>query len=308
MSRYRAILIAGPTASGKSAAALALAEKYGGVIINADSMQVYRDLRIMSARPSVDDEARAPHALYGFVPAAQAYSAGLWLEDMKAALTRARQDGQIPIITGGTGLYFKALLEGLSPIPDIPGEVRARWRKQAETYSAEELHELLRDRDPRMAARLTPSDPQRLVRALEVIDATGRSLAQWQDEPGEPLLRENDVARIFVTQPRETLYARIDARFDDMIGEGALDEVRALAEQNLDSGLPAMRALGVKPLMEFLRGDMSRDAAILRAKTETRRYAKRQLTWAKSNMIAWKHIFTKDSESFLTKIFAIIDV
>ncbi len=298
MSNYRAILIAGPTASGKSATALALAERLGGVIINADSMQVYRELRILSARPSVEDEARAPHALYGFVPAADAYSAGRWLEDMKGALVHAERDGHIPIITGGTGLYFKVLLEGLSPIPEIPGDVRARWRKQAQTCSAEDLYELLCERDPQMAARLKPSDPQRLVRALEVFDATGRSLAQWHDEPGQPLLREGDVARLFVTQPRETLYARIDARFDKMIGEGALDEVRALVQQKLECGLPAMRALGVRPLMQFLRGKMAQDEAIMRAKTETRRYAKRQLTWAKSNMITWKHIFTKDSERF----------
>jgi tRNA dimethylallyltransferase len=308
MSKHRAILIAGSTASGKSAAALALAERLGGVIVNADSMQVYRELRILSARPSVEDEARAPHALYGFVPAADAYSAGRWLEDMKSALRRAEREGRIPIITGGTGLYFKALLEGLSPIPDIPADVRARWRKQAQTCSAEDLYELLCERDPQMAARLKPSDPQRLVRALEVFDATGRSLAQWQDEPGKPLLREHDVARLFVTQPRETLYAHIDARFDEMIGAGALDEVRSLAEQNLDSSLPAMRALGVKPLMAYLLGEMSKDEAMMRAKTETRRYAKRQLTWAKSNMIAWNRIYTKDSESLCTKIFAIIDV
>ena len=301
MSKYRAILIAGPTASGKSAAALALAEKFCGVIVNADSMQVYSDLRILSARPSLEDEARAPHALYGFVSAAEAYSAGRWLEDMKAALARTQRDGRIPIITGGTGLYFKALLEGLSPVPEIPGDIRARWREQAQNSSARDLHELLCERDPRMAARLMPSDPQRLVRALEVIDATGRSLAQWHDEPGQPLLREEDVARLFITQPREMLYARIDARFDEMIGNGALDEVRALAEQKLECGLPAMRALGVRPLMQFLRGKMTQDEAIMRAKTETRRYAKRQLTWAKSNMITWKHIFTKDSEKFLIK-------
>lgn len=299
MPKYHAILIAGPTASGKSAAALSLAEKLGGVIVNADSMQVYRELRILSARPSVEDEARAPHALYGFVPAAQAWSAGRWLEEMKAALAGARQNGQIPIITGGTGLYFKALLEGLSPIPEIPDDVRARWREQARSSSAEDLHRLLGERDPRMAALLRPSDPQRLVRALEVFEATGRSLAQWHDAPGQPLLHAGDVALIFVTRPRETLYARIEARFDAMIGAGALDEVRALVRQDLDSGLPVMRALGVRPLGQYLRGEMSQDEAIMRAKTETRRYAKRQLTWARSNMIAWQHINTKDSERFI---------
>ena len=301
MSKYRAILIAGPTASGKSAAALALAEKLGGVVVNADSMQVYRELRILSARPSQEDEARAPHALYGFVPAAHAYSVGQWLGDVKGAIADAVRLGQTPIITGGTGLYFKALLEGLSPIPDIPDAVRKHWRGLAREKDAQQLHSLLRARDPRMAARLIPSDPQRVIRALEVFDATGCSLLEWQSEPGAPLLREEQVVRVFVESSRDKLYERIDKRFEAMLEEGALEEVKSLAEQKLDSTLPAMRALGVRPLMEYLRGDMSKDEAILRAKTETRRYAKRQLTWAGSNMIAWKHISTKDSEIFLKK-------
>jgi tRNA dimethylallyltransferase len=308
MSNHRAILIAGPTASGKSAAALALAEQHGGVIINADSMQVYSDLRILSARPTDEDEALAPHALYGFVPAANAYSVGQWLGDVKGAMADAARQGRMPIITGGTGLYFKALLEGLSPVPDIPDDIRGHWRELAREKDAEDLHSLLRARDPQMAARLRPSDPQRVIRALEVLDATGRSLAEWQSEPGEPLLREEQVVRVFVEPPRETLYERIDKRFDTMLEEGALEEVKSLAEQKLDSGLPAMRALGVKSLLALLNGDIERDEAIDRAKTETRRYAKRQLTWAKSNMIAWNRVFVKDSESMLAKIVSFIDV
>jgi tRNA dimethylallyltransferase len=288
--------------------ALALAEQHGGVIINADSMQVYSDLRILSARPTDEDEALAPHALYGFVPAANAYSVGQWLGDVKGAMADAARQGRMPIITGGTGLYFKALLEGLSPVPDIPDDIRGHWRELAREKDAEDLHSLLRARDPQMAARLRPSDPQRVIRALEVLDATGRSLAEWQSEPGEPLLREEQVVRVFVEPPRETLYERIDKRFDTMLEEGALEEVKSLAEQKLDSGLPAMRALGVKSLLALLNGDIERDEAIDRAKTETRRYAKRQLTWAKSNMIAWNRVFVKDSESMLAKIVSFIDV
>lgn len=308
MSNHRAILIAGPTASGKSAVALALAEKLGGVIINADSMQVYSDLRILSARPSAEDEARAPHALYGCVPAAEAYSVGRWLEDVKRAIAGAERLGQAPIITGGTGLYFKALLDGLSPVPEIPLEIRDHWRAMAGSRNAGELHTLLGERDPEMARRLRPSDPQRVIRALEVIDATGCSLAEWQSEPGKPVLPVEQTLRLFMSPPRQALYARIDERFATMLERGVLEEVRALAEQNLDPGLPVMRALGVKPLMQMLSGHMTRDDAITRTKTDTRRYAKRQLTWAKRNMIAWKEVFVKDSESILDDIFAIVDV
>ncbi len=308
MSNHRAILIAGPTACGKSAVALALCERLGGVIINADSMQVYSELRILSARPSEEDEARAPHALYGFVSAAHAYSVGRWLEDVKAAITEAERQGRIPIITGGTGLYFKALLEGLSPIPDIPPHIRDHWRGQISSHSAEELHKILSERDPEMASRLFSSDPQRIIRALEVLDATGRSLSHWQSEPGKPVLTQQQTGRIFVSPPREALYARIDARFDAMLEMGALEEVDALAKLDLDPNLPVMRALGVMPLIQMLSGKISRDEAATRTKTDTRRYAKRQMTWAKSNMITWKSIFVKDSESMIDKIFAIIDV
>ena len=308
MSNHRAILIAGPTASGKSSAALALCEKLGGVIINADSMQVYSNLRILSARPREEDEARAPHALYGFVPAEHAYSVGRWVEDVKAAIAEAERQGRMPIITGGTGLYFKALLEGLSPIPDIPPNIREHWRGQESTRNAGELHKLLSERDPDMAGRLRPSDPQRVIRALEVLDATGRSLSQWQNEPGEPVFTEEQTLRIFISPPREALYERIDARFDAMLEMGAMDEISALVKLDLDPGLPVMRALGVAALIQVHWGKMSREDAATRTKTDTRRYAKRQMTWAKSNMIAWKSIFVKDSTSMIEEIFAIIDV
>ena len=308
MSKHRAILIAGPTASGKSAAVLKLAEALDGVVINADSKQVYRELRVLSARPSKQDEARVPHLLYGVVPAAEAYSAGRWLEDVRDAISEVEGQRKLPIITGGTGFYFKALLEGLSPVPDIPEPVRERWRRAAVEKSPEELHALLREKDPAMAEQLRPTDPQRIVRALEVFDATGRSLAEWQQEAGEPLLKENEVVRIFLTRPRDELYARINARFNTMLERGALEEVEALARQALDPDLPAMRAHGVKPLMDLLSGSIAREEAVERVKTDTRRYAKRQETWAKSNMIAWNHILKKDSESFVSNILSFIDV
>ena len=308
MSGFRAILIAGPTASGKSAAALELAETLNGVVINADSKQVYRDLRVLSARPSAEEEARVPHALYGFVPSADAYSAGRWLEDVGGAVSDAEAQGKTPIITGGTGLYFKAVLEGLSPVPDIPEAVRAHWRETAGETSAEALHAMLQDRDPETAGQLRPSDPQRIVRALEVLDATGRSLAQWQKEAGAPVLREAETERFFITRPREELYARINARFDAMLSSGAVEEVEALAAQKLDPDLPIMRAHGVKPLMGLLSGCFTQEEAIERIKTDTRRYAKRQETWAKSNMISWNRIEKKESESFASNIFSFIDV
>lgn len=308
MSKQRAILIAGPTASGKSAVAMALAQALNGVVINADSMQVYDGLRVLTARPSAEDEQTAPHMLYGFVDAADAYSTGRWIDDVRSAISTVEGAGQLPIITGGTGLYFKALLEGLSPIPDIPEDMRAHWRMQARDMDAGELHALLQARDPEMAQRLLPSDSQRIARALEVIDATGRSLAEWQSEPGEVVLGVDDVLQLRISPPREYLYAKIDGRFDTMLEEGALEEVEALAARKLDPDLPAMRALGVRPFLALLAGDLSRDDAVAQAKMETRRYAKRQETWARSNMIAWKWLNEKEMESLISEIFSFIDV
>ncbi len=305
---YRAILIAGPTASGKSAAALALAERLGGCVINADSMQVYKDLRILTARPDARDEARIPHALYGFLACDDAYSVGRWIKDVEREIAEAGARGEIPIVTGGTGLYFKALLEGLSPVPDIPERVRRRWRRIARETSGPELHEMLSARDRVMAERLHPSDPQRIARALEVIEATGKSLAEWQQQPGKGLLRTRDCLRIVVAPEREILAERINARFARMIDAGALDEVRALAARTLDPGLPIMRALGVAPLIEHLRGHLDRAGALETVATQTRQYAKRQRTWAKSNMITWNWIIEKDSESLVRKIFSFVDV
>lgn len=283
----QAILIAGPTASGKSAAALALAERLGGTVVNADSMQVYRELAVLTARPALADASRVPHRLYGVAPAAEAYSVGQWLEEAAQAIDEANAGGRVPILVGGTGLYYKALLEGLAPVPEIPPEIRNAWRLEAERLGAEGLYAELAARDPAMAARLKPSDPQRIVRALEVIDATGISLAEWQGGNAPPILDWNAARKLVIAPEREPLYAAINARFDQMVGAGAIEEVRALMALGLDPGLPAMRAHGVRELAAYLRGEASLDEAIAKAKTETRRYAKRQMTWARRFMQDW---------------------
>ena len=293
----RPILIAGPTASGKSALALALAEALGGVVINADSMQVYRELRVLSARPPAEDEDRAPHKLYGHVPGREAYSAARFAREAGDAIQAARDQGLVPIVVGGTGLYFKTLIEGLSPIPAVPDDVRAHWRGEADRIGAAALHAILSDRDPLMAERLKPTDPQRLVRALEVLDATGRSLAEWQQDPGEPVLRAEDTRRFVIMPDREELRRRCDARFDLMMSGGALEEVRALVTLGLDPDLPVMRALGVRPLAELLAGEINLEDATQRAKGETRQYAKRQATWINGNMSAWKLLSEQEMES-----------
>ena len=281
------ILIAGPTASGKSSLALSLAERYGGVVINADSMQVYWQLRILTARPPAEDEARAPHALYGHVSASEPYSVGRWLEDVRTAISNARKQHLRPIVVGGTGLYFKALLEGLSAIPPVPADIRAYWRAEAAALDAPALHSLLAERDPEMAVRLRPNDTQRVTRALEVLAATGRSLADWQRQPGVPVLRPEDTERLLVLPERTDLHARCDQRFDAMMAAGAEAEVKSLMALGLDPALPAMGALGVAPLAAMLAGLLTRDEAVAQAKTETRQYAKRQLTWIKRHMSSW---------------------
>ena len=286
--RPKAILIAGPTASGKSAAALDLAQRFGGVVINADSMQVYRELAVLTARPSQAEMQRAPHCLYGTVPASERYSVGRFLEDVAHALRDAKVEGRLPVFIGGTGLYFKALTEGLAQVPDVPPEIRAHWRGEAERIGTEGLHRALQARDPVMAARLRPSDPQRLLRALEVIDATSVSLAEWQGADAAAVLHPEGLLRIVIAPEREPLYAAIDARFDRMMEQGAIEEVRALLALGLDHALPAMRAHGVRELAAYLAGDSSLEAAVEKAKTESRRYAKRQMTWARRFMQDWQ--------------------
>lgn len=301
-----AILIAGPTASGKSALALRLAEAVGGTVINADSMQVYRELRILTARPTPADEARAPHRLYGVLSAAEACSVGCWLDMAREVLAAVRASRRVPIIVGGTGLYFQALTEGLAPVPTIPADIRTAARRLHVELGGPAFHARLADRDPVMAARLRQSDPQRMIRAYEVIEATGVSLADWQGRPPAPPALDRPWHGVLLEPPRPLVYDRCNRRLEAMLAEGALDEVRALADLALDPALPAMKAVGVAPLLSHVRGETSRAAALAAAQTATRQYAKRQYTWFKHKMLSWQRYSTKDSESFFEKIFPII--
>ena len=302
----KAILIAGPTASGKSALALAIAERIGGVIINADSMQVYRELRILSARPTPEEEKRVPHKLYGFVPPSEAYSAGRFVRDAAAAIAAARSEGRRPIIVGGTGLYFKALLEGLSPIPPIDDAIREHWRVEAARRGAAALHRELAQRDATMAARLAPADTQRVVRALEVLEQTGRSLAEWQMDRSPPVLDEAETVELLLNLDRSELHARADARFERMMAEGALEEAKALAGLGIDPSLPAMRAIGVRPLIAAVERKCSLEEAVGAAKLETRHYVKRQETWFKRKIVSWLPVNAQFMERNMAEIFAFI--
>jgi len=285
-----AVLIAGPTASGKSALALAVAERLGGVVVNTDSMQVYRDLAIITARPSSAEMARVPHLLYGHVDAAENYSVGSYLRDAAGALESARVQGRIPIFAGGSGLYFKALTTGLAAIPPIPPEIRAVVRLRLETSGPAALHAELSRRDPVAAAHLRPNDRTRIARALEVVEATGRSITDWQRVGMPPLLDAAHTAKLFLAPDRAVLYRRIDARFDTMLSAGALDEVRALAARHLDPLLPAMKAHGVPWLIRHLAGEISLAAAVAEAKKDTRHYAKRQFTWFRHQLADWPRV------------------
>jgi tRNA dimethylallyltransferase len=292
-----ALLIAGPTASGKSALASALASRLDGEIINADSMQVYRDLRIITARPSAVEEQAAPHRLYGFVDAATNYSVGRWLAAVESAAAAAREAGRLPVFVGGTGLYFTALVRGLSDIPAVDAVVRARTRRDAEGVESSELHAHLASLDPATAAGLRPSDRQRILRALEVYAATGRALAAFQSARQSPLLAAGAWRGVFLAPDRTELRARIDRRFDAMMSAGALDEVRALGERRLDPDLPAMRAHGVPGLLAHLRGEISLDDAIVRGKADTRRYVKRQFTFARHQLPDFVHVDPGEAEA-----------
>ncbi|PSJ63725.1 tRNA (adenosine(37)-N6)-dimethylallyltransferase MiaA [Pseudaminobacter soli (ex Li et al. 2025)] len=293
-----AILIAGPTASGKSALALELATSKGGVIVNADSMQVYSVLDVLTARPGADDLKRAPHYLYGHVSPATAYSTGAWLRDVTQLIERGTLAGRIPIFVGGTGLYFKALVEGISKMPDIPASIREHWRGRSLEEGSEQLHRILAERDPEMATRLKPGDTQRIVRALEVLEASGRSILDWQGASGNALV-DRESASFFVLEPeRPTLVRRIDERFDRMLEAGALEEVRALASMQLDPALPAMKAIGVRELQAADAGEIEFSEAITRAKIATRQYAKRQTTWFRNQFgPEWKRLKSVESIS-----------
>ncbi|KQZ81417.1 tRNA dimethylallyltransferase [Mesorhizobium sp. Root157] len=291
-----AILIAGPTASGKSALALRLAEKHGGDIVNTDSMQGYSILDILTARPAAEETKRVPHHLYGHVHPSTAYSTGAWLRNVGELIDEGTLSGPRPIFVGGTGLYFRALSEGISKMPDVPTEVRERWRYELNEQGAPKLHRILMREDAAAAMKLKAGDGQRIVRALEVLEASGRSILAWQAERGLPLI-DRDSAHFFVIEPeRAALVARIEARFDTMIERGALDEVHELAALGLDPSLPAMKAIGVPELKAAMAGEMTFDEAIQRAKIATRQYAKRQATWFRNQLDdQWRRVQPTDN-------------
>ncbi|MEY9178957.1 tRNA dimethylallyltransferase [Bradyrhizobium sp. USDA 326] len=298
----KAVLIAGPTASGKSALALELALATGGIVINADSMQVYRDLRIITARPPAADEALVPHRLYGHVDAAVNFSAGAWVSDAAKALDEARAQGRLPVFVGGTGLYFKALTAGLSVVPPIPAEVREDVRERLERNGVEALHAELARRDLAAAERLNLRDRTRIARALEVIEATGRSLLDWHREGQPPLLPKDSFCALFLAPERDELYARIDARFDAMLGAGALSEVERLAARHLDPLLPAMKAHGVPALIRHLRGELSLEEAANIGCADTRHYAKRQFTWFRHQLPEFEWVRPEGARSWLAAV------
>ena len=297
----RVVLIAGPTASGKSALALRIAEKLGGVIVNADSVQVYRDLPMITARPPPDEEACVPHRLYGHVDAATNYSTGQWCRDVANVLAQTRAAKQLLILVGGTGLYFKALTTGLAAVPAVSAEIRAAVRARVKNEGAAVMHAELARRDAVTAARLMPNDRARISRALEVIEATGRSISDWHREGMPPLIDPARAAKLFLTCERKELVRRIEARFDAMLKAGALDEVRALGKRQLDPLLPAMKAHGVPWLLRHLAGEITLEAAAEGAKMDTRRYAKRQLTWFRNQLPEWPWAGPETAEEALEK-------
>jgi tRNA dimethylallyltransferase len=289
----RALLIAGPTASGKSAAALALARRFGATIVNADSMQVYRDLRILTARPTADEERLAPHRLFGAIDGAINYSAGRWA---RAAAEVLAEIGERPaIFVGGTGLYFRALTEGLSDVPPVPEATRAEARRKAEGRATPELHDELKARDPETAVRLNSSDRQRILRALEVLAATGRPLGSFLGARAAPALKPGEWTGLYLAPDRTELGRRIDARFDAILAEGALDEVAALMERRLDPALPVMRAHGAPHLAAHLEGRLTRAEAAARSKLDTRHYAKRQFTWARHQLSGFRWVSSEEA-------------
>ena len=300
------LIVAGPTASGKSGLALAIATEFDGVVINADSMQVYSELRILTARPSPGDEARAPHRLYGVLPASEVCSAGRWRDMALAEIESAHAAGKLPIVCGGTGLYLKALTEGLSPMPDVPDDIRERMRARLTAEGAETLYRELSARDPAISERLEPADGQRIVRALEVLEATGRPLSEGQADPAPGPPAGMRFATILLTPPRETLYARCDRRLAAMLEEGALDEVRRLNAMGLASDLPATRALGVKAFSDYLAENITLEQALTDAQQATRNYAKRQLTWFRHQIIADMTVSAQFSESLVPEIFSFV--
>jgi tRNA dimethylallyltransferase len=276
------LLIAGPTASGKSALAIAQAQARGGVIINADSMQVYKELRIITARPPIEEESLVPHRLFGHISGTDDYSTAAWLAEAESEIRVCWETKQLPIICGGTGLYFTALEQGLAKLPPIDPEIREKWRN-----FQGDLHVELKQRHTESASRLNSADRQRLIRSLEVLESTGKPLIEWQKQAqNESILQGANVERLFMNVPREELYNRAERRFDQMLEEGAIDEVRSLP--NIDPAQPIMKAIGVPELLACIKGEITIDEAKTNAKTATRNYIKRQMTWFRGQMKAWQ--------------------
>ncbi len=280
------VLIAGPTASGKSRLALEIAAASDGVIVNADSMQVYSFLRILTARPSDEDAARVPHHLFGHVHPATAYSVAQWLNDVEVLIAKGLIGDRQIVFVGGTGLYFRALIDGLSVMPEIPSPIRRKWREALTDGGAAELHRILSERDPRAAARLKSSDGQRIVRALEVVDTSGRSILDWQSDRSQPLVDRHSARKLVLAPERETLRRTIDRRFDEMLEAGAIDEARKMLALALPASVPAMKAIGLRELAKVLQKQMELPDAVERAKAASRQYAKRQDTWFRNQLDA----------------------
>ncbi|MBI1619618.1 tRNA (adenosine(37)-N6)-dimethylallyltransferase MiaA [Aquamicrobium zhengzhouense] len=279
-----AILIAGPTASGKSALAIRLALQQDGVIVNTDSMQVYSVLHHLTARPSAEDESRVPHRLYGTVSPAIAYSTGEWARAVSNLVRNAELQDKTIIFVGGTGLYFRALTEGLSSMPEVDPAIRQRWRDALQAEGAAKLHNILQTRDPIAAEAIRVTDGQRIVRALEVEEASGKPISWWQGQRGQPIVHAPGARKIVLTPDRAWLAERIGDRFDIMIKAGAMDEVDQIAKLDLDPALPAMKAIGLRELLQVRRGELSMADAVELAKTMTRQYAKRQSTWFRTQL------------------------
>ncbi|MGR9275732.1 tRNA (adenosine(37)-N6)-dimethylallyltransferase MiaA [Rhizobium leguminosarum] len=284
LSTVNAILITGPTASGKSALAVELAKRHDGVVVNADSMQVYDTLRVLTARPSEEEMQGVPHHLYGHVPAGAAYSTGGWLRDVSALLPTLRAAGRLPVFVGGTGLYFKALTGGLSDMPEIPEALREALRSRLLEEGPDGLYAELAVADPAMAASLNRQDGQRIVRALEVMKATGRSIADFQGQSGPVIIDAAQARKIVVLPDRVVLHQRINGRFEKMLQQGAEDEVRALLALDLPAEAPVMKAIGVSQITAMVRGEMTRDEVLEKGAAATRQYAKRQMTWFRNQM------------------------
>ncbi len=291
-----AILIAGPTASGKSAVAMAVAERLGGAVINADAMQLYAELEVLTSRPSAADQRTVPHRLFGCVPASQAWSAGRWLEAASREIRSAWDQDTVPVVTGGTGLYFKVLEEGLSQISPVPASIRDHWRQRLQREGSQTLYGELAKSAPADAARIKESDGQRIVRALEVLEATGKPLGEhFAAAKQTSILEQSDVRRVALMPPREELYSVCDARFEAMVSYGALQEVEKLMALRLNPELPAMKAIGVQALAAHLAGAMTLEAAVATAQRQTRNYAKRQMTWIRNQMAAWPMVETRQA-------------